>query len=106
MAEIKFTVARMNEVNNRLDEISAQLTNSLRSNADCLNVIASNIQSETISSTLKEYSELNIQKGEETVKLIQQLTEYLKSQIGNYTATDASAQSTISEVQSILNGIQ
>lgn len=106
MAEIKFTVQRMNEVSNRLDEISAQLTNTLKKDAEYLNAIASNIQSDSISGVLKQYAETNTQKGEETVKLIQQLVEYLKTQIGNYTGTDASAQSTISEVQSILNGIQ
>lgn len=106
MAEIKFTTARMNEVSNRLDEIQNQLTSALKSDAESLNEIASNIQSDAIAGTLKAYADANTQKGDETVKLIQQLNEYLKVQIGNYTTTDSSAQSAISEVQGILNGIQ
>lgn len=103
---IKFTTERMNEVHNRIGEIIEQLQTTLSADSDCLNQIASNIQSEAMAGTLKSYAESNIEKGKNTVTVLQKMDEFLMAQMTEYNETDAEAQDTISEVQGILNQIQ
>ena len=103
MAEIKFTTARMIEVRSRLDEMATQLSSTISEDSGYLNQIASNIQSDNISSTLKQYADAAVTTGRDIITLIGQLDEYLAVQIGSYQATDVSAQDAISEVQGILN---
>lgn len=103
MAEIKFTIARMQTVYNRIDEIGEQLKSAMTDDAQLLNNIASNIENESISSVLIKYSEENNNSCTSTLQELNKLKEYLLNQITNYGKSDAQAQSDLTSVQSILD---
>lgn len=105
MATIKFSAERMNEIHNRLGEIKQQLQTTLQADSDNFNVIAQNIQNESMANTLKTYASANIEKCNKILELIDKMNEFLQTQMAAYDATDAEAQSTIAEVQGILNQI-
>ena len=106
MATIKFTIERMHEVYNRLEDMENQLSQALKSDQESLDNIASSIQSENMATILKGYAEANVSKGEETVKLLQELGTYLEGKIQSYSATDEAGQEAINAAQNILNNIQ
>ena len=103
MAEIKFTIARMQEVYNRIDEIGEQLKAAMEEDAQLLENIASNIQNENISSVLTKYANENITSCTSTIRELNTLQEYLATQIATYGRSDAQAQSELTAVQSILD---
>lgn len=103
MAEIKFTIARMQEVYSRIDEIGEQLKAAMTEDAQLLNNISSNIENESITSVLIKYSEENNNSCTSTLQELSTLKEYLMNQIVNYSRSDAQAQSDLTSVQSILD---
>ena len=100
MAEIKFTTERMKEVQNRLNDMRSQLTeNQLRN-------ISGYIDSYNIKAILKGYVSNMEQIYSETLKNLNQLDGYLAGKIGSYTSIDQAGIESLSEVESILNGIE
>ena len=106
MAEIKFDAARMQEVLNRLDEIKEQLSNSVKAINTSLTQICSNITGEAVITILNGYTENNTTVLNETGTGIDQLAEYLRGKIGSYTSTEQEAAKSLTDVQSILNGLE
>jgi len=106
MGELQFNATRMNEVLNRLDEIQEQLNSETKADSEKFNSIASNITGDTVVSTLKSYAEKTVEVSNETIKLMNEMKEYLNGQLKQYTATEAEAKETLSDVQSILNQLE
>jgi len=106
MATIQFTTDRMNQIHNRIGETIQQLQQAFNSDQECLNNIATNIQSESMSGTLQSYAQNNVEKAQSIVTKLQKMDEFLMSQMSAYSVTDEEAQAAISEVQGILDQIQ
>lgn len=103
MAEIKFTTERMNQVNQRLDEMISQLKSSMNNANEHLNNISSNINTDKINKTLKEFVNSSKSYYYKTYNDLKALSEYLTSKIGTYTSVDEEAVQSMSEVQSFLD---
>ncbi len=93
----------MNEVYNRIDELQEQLTTAFNTDKDLLESIASNIENETISTTLTKYAEANLESCSSTTAALDELKAYLSTKISDYSAEDTQAQSDLASVQSILD---
>ena len=106
MATIQFNIDRMNVIHNRIGEMINQLNTAMQSDQTILNTIASNIQNEGITNTLKSYADNNIQEASKLVENLQKMDEFLVSQMSAYSAVDEEAQSTITSVNNILSQIQ
>lgn len=106
MGELKFNAERMNEVLNRLDEIQEQLNSATNSESEKLNSVAANITGDTVISTLKSYAEKTLEVSKDTIKLMNEMKEYLSSQLTKYTATEMEAKESLSDVQSILSQLE
>ena len=103
MAEIKFTTERMQDVHQRIDEMTTQLQNAINSANEILGTISSNIQSDNIKSVLSSYVSTASEKSTETQKNLKLLDEYLVSKIGTYTAIDQAGVESMSEVENLLS---
>lgn len=103
MAEIKFTISRMNEVYSRIDEMEEQLLNTIKADQEILNNIATNVQGDNISTILSGYAETSQTTCNNTITLLNSLKEYLASKISSYGQSDMQAQSDLSAVQTVLD---
>ncbi len=106
MAEIKFTTERMKEVQNRLNDMRSQLTAACGTAENQLRNISGYIDSYNIKAILKGYVSNMEQIYSETLKNLNQLDGYLAGKIGSYTSIDQAGIESLSEVESILNGIE
>lgn len=106
MAELKFNVARMKEVNSRLEEISEQLTTSANENSDEISNITSNITGDEVVNVLKSYKETSDYVIKNTKTQIAQLKDYLQQQIIAYSTTEQSASDSLTDIQNMLNQIE
>ena len=103
MAEIKFTISRMNEVYSRIDEMEEQLLNTIKADQEILKNIANNVQGHNISTILSGYAETSQTTCNNTITLLNSLKEYLASKISSYGQSDMQAQSDLSAVQTVLD---
>ena len=103
MAEIKFTIERMKEVHERIDDIKNQLQTSINSANDILQTISGNVQSDNIKDTLSAFVSAASEKASSTLTNIGALDEYLVGKIGSYTSIDEVGVESMSEVQSLLD---
>ena len=106
MGEIKFNVTRMTEVQGRLDEIANQLTSSKSANTEALNAIKQEITGEEVKTIITSYVEKNDEVVMKTEKLIKELSTYLQGQINKYSTTEQAAAETLTDVKSILAGLE
>ena len=103
MAEVKFTIERMKEVHDRIDDIRNQLQTSINSANDILQTISGNVQSDNIKDTLSAFVNATNEKSTSTLNNLQALDEYLVGKIGSYTSIDEAGVESMSEVQSLLD---
>ncbi len=103
MNEVKFSITRMKEVHNRIDEMITQLQNAISSTNEKLNSIASNILSDNIKNTLSSYVNATDEKSNQTINDLKALDEYLLGKIGSYSAIDQQGSESMTEVKNLLD---
>ena len=106
MGEIRFDVARMKEVNSRLEEITEQLTSSAGENSSEIEIITNNITGDEVINALKNYRETSDSIITKTKTQLAELKQYLQEQIVAYTATEEAGSESLSDIQSILGQIE
>lgn len=105
MGEIKFDAARMSELANRLDEIASQLKYSAESCNSSIDTIKMNINGESVVTTLTGYTQATKIILDSLYPTLNEVIGSLRVKIKNYTQTEQEAANQLTDVQSILQGI-
>lgn len=106
MGEIKFGIESMKQVSNEIETLKTQLSNIIENDSEQLNIISNNIESDEIKGTLTSYVETNKEKSEESIKLLNEMYEYLQTKINSYQRVDEKATNELSEVENLLKQLE
>ena len=106
MGQIRFDAARMQELSNRLDDIINQLAASANANNNAINTIDANINGSAVNSVLAKYKNACESVSNQARSLLLDLNGSLKTKISNYTQAEQEAADVLTDVQSILQGLE
>ena len=106
MGEIRFDAARMAELSNRIDDIANQLKTSNNAASDAINSIEANINGSEVKKGLTTYKEACDATSNQIYALLLAVNQGLKTKVSKYTQTEQDAANILTDVQSILQGIE
>ena len=105
MAEIKFNAARMQQVRDRLVDISAQLNQSMAGSIDTLGSMGNIIQGQEVGTAIPQYRSAVNNELNGLITNLKALDEYLLRKISEYNMVNAQTSQSLGEINNILSQI-
>ena len=106
MNDVKIDIDEVNRIITRIDEISTQLEDALKSNVDCFsNLCNHDIKSSAVTDILTKYNENAEILRKQIIRHLAQCKSYLQGKVRSYTNIDSAAQESAKKIDSFLSGI-